>query len=404
MKGSKGIPALQLTTLNKLIEKFPKAPSLFFSNLFPTFQAESDTIEWEIEYGSAGMTPFVAPGAPAPLIGIDGVGKGSAKAAYYKEKMFFDEEFLNNMRQPGTHQAYAMGSRKLAKGAKKLDYRIQRRREWMLSQMILNGSLSYIQKGGIKFSVNYGQPESHLLALTGDDAWDQTTANPIKNIFEGKEVLADDAGIVPSYCVCNSSLLKDLLFNTGLQALLAKSAFGNGDLFANPEKVLGQILGCGNLYLYDELYEVPAWITSAITAGDTVINVDDASDFVAGGKLRLFDLTKINTWEDSVIASVDVEASTVTVAAVVNSYKINTCQVTMRRKFIGDDKFMMFNEKFEGEAIGEFMEAPYGVGRRWGKYADTDDEWDPEGVFMRVQDKGLPVLYHPDTTYTLTVK
>lgn len=61
MKGSTGIPALQLATLNKLISKFVRPPSNYFTNLFPTSQYDSDTIEWELEYGSGGMTPFVAP-------------------------------------------------------------------------------------------------------------------------------------------------------------------------------------------------------------------------------------------------------------------------------------------------------------------------------------------------------
>jgi hypothetical protein len=91
MKGSQGIPALQLVTLNKLISMFVRPPSNFFTNLFPSQQYDSDAIEWEIEYGSGGMTPFVAPGAVAPAIGIDGIGSGSAKAAFWKEKMYFDE-------------------------------------------------------------------------------------------------------------------------------------------------------------------------------------------------------------------------------------------------------------------------------------------------------------------------
>ena len=82
MKGSQGIPELQLVTLNKLIRKFPNAPSLYFTNMFASPNYESDSIEWDFEYGSAGMTPFVAPGSPAPSIGLDGIGKAEAKAAF----------------------------------------------------------------------------------------------------------------------------------------------------------------------------------------------------------------------------------------------------------------------------------------------------------------------------------
>jgi len=156
MKGTAGIPALELVTLNKLISKFDRAPSMYFSGLFPTQQYESDTIKWELEYGSAGMTPFVAPGSIAPMVGMDGVGEASAKAAYWKEKMYFDEEFLNNLREPGTWATYQTAERKLSRGSRKLRYRVDRRREWMNCRMLLDGTLSYIQKGGTKISISYG--------------------------------------------------------------------------------------------------------------------------------------------------------------------------------------------------------------------------------------------------------
>ena len=407
MKGSQGIPSLKLETLNKLISKLDKAPDMFFSNLFPVVQYDSDTIRWEIEYGSAGMTPFVAPGSVAPAVGVDGTGEASAKAAFYKEKMYFDEEFLNNMREPGSWATYQAAERKLARGTTKLDYRIQRRREWMMSQMFIEGTFSYVQKGGTKFTINYGIPTSHKVTLTGNDAWniDHADSNPVEDIFDAKKILADDAGVSSLTAMCNSEVLKVLMFKDTIQDLLSKSAFGNGDLFAQPAQVLGTLLGVGPLVIYDDLYEVPAYLTGTVTGGvTTVIPVDDASDFEAGGTLRFYDMSEVNTWEDCIIGSVQIEAGTVTVdVAPVASYVAGEDKVTMKKKFIGDDKFFMFSTDQEGEKVAEFMEAPYGNNRRWGKFADTKDEWDPEGVWLRIQDKGLPVLYHPDTTFTYTV-
>jgi len=408
MKGSAGIPALQLEVLNKLITKFDRAPSMFFTGLFPAVQAESDTIKWEIEYGSAGMTPFVAPGSVAPAIGLDGIGEGSAKAAFYKEKMYFDEVFLNNMREPGTYATYQTAERKLAKGVRKLRFRIDRRREWMMSQMLLNGTLSYTMKGGTKFSVSYGIPASHLITLATDDKWGTgSTRNPVRDIYDAKSLLADDAGVTPSYAILNSELLKTLILDSNIQSLLSKSAFGDGSLFTNPAQVIGELLGVGKLMIYDELYEVTGWLTGAVTGGaTTAIPVDDTSDFEAGAKLRFIDVSEPNTWEDCTIASVDHTAGTVTVAvAPVASYVAGEDKVIMRKKFIDDNTFMLFSTiSADGDSIAEFMEAPYGIGRRWGTYADTKDEWDPEGLWMRIQDKGLPVMYHPDTTVRITVR
>jgi hypothetical protein len=380
---------------------------MYFSNLFPVVQYDSDTIRWEIEYGSAGMTPFVAPGSVAPAVGVDGTGEASAKAAFYKEKMYFDEEFLNNMREPGSWATYQAAERKLARGAKKLDYRIDRRREWMLSQMFIEGSFAYLQKGAAKFTVNYGIPQTHKVTLTANDRWNVNHAdsNPMEDIFNAKTILADDAGVTVEVAMCNSELLKVLMMKQSIQDLLKSSAFGDGDLFKDPARVIGVLLGVGPLAIYDDLYEIPAYLTGNVTGGaTTVISVDNSSDFAAGGKLRFYDMSEVNVWEDCVIASVDPEAGTVTVTvAPVNSYVAGEDKVTMKKKFIADNKFFMFNTTHEGEKIGEFMEAPYGNSRRWGKFADTKDEWDPEGIWLRVQDKGLPVLYHPDSTFTYSV-
>lgn len=407
-KGSAGIPALQLEVLNKLITKFDRAPSMFFTGLFPSVKAESDTIKWEIEYGSAGMTPFVAPGSVAPAIGTDGIGEGSAKAAFYKEKMYFDEVFLNNMREPGTYATYQTAERKLTKGTKKLRYRIDRRREWMMSQMLLNGTLNYTIQGGTKFSLSYGIPASHLITLATDDKWGTgTTRNPLRDIFDAKTLLADDAGVTPDYAILNSELLKTLILDEDIQALLQKNAFGDGSLFSNPASVIGTLLGVGTLMVYDELYEVNTDLTGVVTGGvTTAIPVADTSDMEVGGKLRFIDVSEPNTWEDCTIASIDHNAGTVTVAvAPVASYIAGEDKVMMRKKFIDDNTFMLFSTtSADGDKIAEFMEAPYGIGRRWGTFADTKEEWDPEGLWLRIQDKGLPVLYHPDTIVRITVR
>jgi len=402
MKGTQGIPALQLETLNKLISKLDKVPSNFFSNLFASVPYPSDTIKWETEYTSGGMTPFVAPGSIAPTIGIDGIGQCEARAAYWKEKMFFDEEFLNNLRQPGTTATYDTAERKLAKGAKKLQYRCQRRREWMLASMIVNGSISYNINGGAKFTVSYGVPSTHQVTLdpTTRNWVTGTSRNPVEDIFDGKTVLSTDAGVQPEFCILNSELLKVLILDSKIQALLEKSSFGNGDLFSNPGPVLAALLGVGKLTVYDELYEVQGWLTT--TPGSTTIYLDDTTDFEVGGTARFINTVTYNTWEDETITAVDPVAGTITVLAQPSATFVGgRDKVVMRKKFIDDDTFLMLATNVGGDAVAEFMEAPYGLDRRWGFFADTKDEWDPEGMWLRVQDKGLPVFYHPDTTYKL---
>jgi hypothetical protein len=188
--------------------------------------------------------------------------------------------------------------------------------------------------------------------------------------------------------------------------LLAKSAYGDGNLFANPSMVLGELLGVGKLVVYDELYETTGWLMSNVTGGSsTTFVVDDASDFVVGGTARLVNTTLNRSWEDLTISAVNVTTSTITVSvAPVNSYKSGRDKVVMRKKFIADNAFLLFSKNSaDGDDIAEVLEAPYGLGRSWGMNIDTKDEWDPEGIWLRVQDKCLPVMYHPDCSIKLNV-
>ena len=408
MKGSAGVPVLQLETMNKLISKLDPNPNLFFANMFTSTRYPSDAIKWDIEYGSAGLTPFVAPGSVAPKIGLDGHGEGNAKAAYMKEAIHFDEVFLNNIREPGTYETYQTAERHLAKGLRKLRNRMDRRQEWMMAHAVLNGGFSYEQKGGTKIAVSYGIPETHHITLAGNYKWDTGHADMdvIGDVLAGAQVLKDDAGVIADYALLNSSLLNLLVADTVIQALLKKSAFGNGDLFANPEQVLGSLLGI-KLKTYDEFTETQQFIASAVTgASTTVITVPDATDIEIGATARFYDVSESNVWEDATVSDVDLAASTFTISAVtVKSFKANEDMVRFRTKIVSNGDFIMFSEtNADGENVAEDMLAPFGLGRNYGVFVDSKVLWDPDSLVLRIQNKSLPVVYHPDCSYKLTVR
>lgn len=407
MKGSAGIPELQLVTLNKLISKLPANPSLFFTNLFSDVNADSDAIEWEVEYGSAGITPFVAPGAVAPKIGMDGVGKGSAKAAYMKEASFLDEVILNNLREPGTFQQKQTAQRQLAKRTLKLRNRMDRRREWMMARAVLSGGFSYLEKGGSKITVNYGVPETHQVTLAANRQWDDgPDRNVLEDVLDGKQILKDDAGVAPEYVFLNSDLLKLLMLDTKIQDLLKQSAFGNGDLFNRPAEVIGSLLGVGTLYAFDEYSEIESLPTANVAVGATTISVDNAHDVSVGATARFIDHSQNNVWEDKKVTAVDIAAGTFTVdSAMVRAFQTGRDSIRIREKFVKDDEFIMWNSRnADGMPIIENMLSPFGLGGNYGVYMDTKDEFDPEGTILRIQNKSLPVMYHPDCSYKMIVR
>ena len=410
----KGIPAeLQHETLNKTLQKLPSPPNLVFSNMFASQNYESDRIRWLLEYGTAGMTPFVAPGAPAPAMGDDAMySEGSAVAAYWKEKVFLEELRLNNLREPLGTMTRQTAQRQLARQQMRLKNRCVRRREWMWAKAFFDHGFSYTRENGTKISVSYGIPTRHDASLTGNDVWwddgtgePGTSATPIQDIFEVLSNFSDDVGTPITDTFMNTTVLRYLMFNADLQTLLQKSTFGNGDLFANPKAVIGSLLGLSNLVVYDDLFEIGTWLASAASIGDTVLTVDDAVDFEAGETVRLHDLNTPYDYEEYTVDSVNYSDNQITLtAALTEAYGANKCRVVMRKKFITDDKVGFFARSLDGEKISEFMLAPFGMDRRWDMFADTHPEWDPDGLWMRIQNKGLPVIYHPNCIYTLTIK
>jgi hypothetical protein len=404
-RGASDIPELRLVRLQKLIEMFMMPPSLVLSKLWGSMPAESDTIKWEGMIGNRGMTPFVAPGAKAPSVEPPGISQHTATAAFFKEKMYLDEVFLNNLRQPGTTQTYWSAKNLLARNLKMMRNRCDRRKEWMFAKMITAGAMTYTDMKGIRMSVQYGIPTNQVVTLAASRLWSTgANANIVEDIFDAKLAVRNSVGAELNYALLTTEVLKYMFLSTTIQSLLKKSAFGAGDLFARPAVVLGNLLHIDNFIVYDEQYQLKAWLTAAVTGGSTTsISVDDATDFEVGGTLRFHDISA-NTWEDETISAVDVDAGTITVStAPTASFKATEDCVTMTKKFLPLDKIVMFADNVQGTKIAEWMEAPFGLTRTRGMKVDSHPEWDPEGTWIRVQNKGLPVLYQRDGVYILTV-
>lgn len=395
---------LKLVRLNKLIRQFMTAPSLRLMSLFGSTEAESDTMEWHSQVGNRGLTPFVAPGAPSPMTAPVGVTKHQAVAAYWKEKMYFDEEFLNNIKQEGTDRQYKSAQKTLAENMRMIRNRCDRRKEWMFMKMLSAGSFDYVGIGNVKVSIDYNIPSTQRVTLAADRQWDTgANRNVLEDIMDAKITLSNSVGASIDYALFTAEILKLLVLDTGIQTLLQKSAFGQGDLFANPNRVIGSLLDIPNFIQYDEQYQLKAWLTASLAIAGTTIYVDDTTDFEVGQTIYIHD-TSAGTKEALTVSAVDHSASTIGVSTgPAAAYKASEDCITMTKKFLDTDKFLMFSSSVEGNRIAEFMSAPYGMGRTWGMSVDTHPQWDPDGIFIRVQNKGLPVLYHRDALFVYTV-
>ena len=400
------IPALKLTVLNKLVTKFLRPPNLILSKMFKGVDYESADIEWESQIGSRGLTPFAAEDAEAPKAVVPGSGINSAHAAFWKERTFFGTSFLNNLRKLGTDRRYQQATRTLGNQSRNLSNRAFRRKEWMLAQMLCSDGFAYQDDKGIYITLDYSIPDAHKVTLETADRWAAgSSRNIVRDIYDAQKVISNANGGVLNHAIFTTEVLQLMVLDDGLQTILQKSAFGSGDLFSNPTGVIGSLLGIGNMHVYDEAYQIRAFLTAnlAAGAGPHTISVDETIDFEVGGTLTCLD-TSAKTTETLTITAVSPSAGTLTATGTLsNAYKLSEDYVYMTRKFIPTTKFTMWADSVEGEPIAEFMKSPHTLKRKWGQQLNRWVVDDPDGIYLRVEDKGLPVLYHEDAIYQLTI-
>jgi hypothetical protein len=386
--------------MQKLIERDMNAPQTYFLDEFGQDEYPSDTIEWESYQGDLGLTPFVPPGTVAPTLAPTGVGEHSAKAAFWKEKMYMDEEWLNNIRQMGTREKVEPAERKLARELTKMRNRCVRRREWMYAKMFTEGQVNYLTQSAVHFTVSYGIPSEHIVNLTSDERWiNGSSPDIVGDVFDAKEALSDAVNAEITHMIFNNKTLRTMVEDSTIQNLLKKSAFGQGDLFARPIPVIGSLLDIPNLVNYNEKYKIRAMITNI---NSTTITLDEITSDVEADMSVRFVNQKTGKYEDKTVSSVDVSSAQIVInEALSNSYVEGRDHIEVTASFIPDNKVVFLVNRIDGMPIAEFMQAPFGLDRHYGQKVDRKEEWDPEGLWVRVQDKGLPVLYHRDAVYIL---
>lgn len=404
------IPELRQSTLQKLVTRHETAPNLVLMKTFGSDQWESEDIKWEAQIGNRGIMPFAGEDQPAPVVGIEGVSAHEATAAFWKEKTYLGASFMNNIREPGDSRKHYTAAKLLSRETNKLRNRCDRRKEWMFCKMLTAGAFSYLDRRGNKISVDYGVPSAHFPTLAADRLWSADTSKVLEDWFDIVEFYEYHAQAPITHVMITSEVLRALVLNKGVQSLVQKSAFGDGDLMTRPAVVLQSLFGVQNFLVYNEMYEVRSWLASALTAGagPHTITVDEVKDIEVGdtiyGVAHDDDGSAPTVTEAMTVTAVSAAAGTITATGTITtSLRSQVDYVYTMRKFLPKDQFTVFAENIEGQKIAEFAEAPFDLNRQYGMKVDQKTKWDPDGVFIRVQNKGLPVLYFEDAVYSVTV-
>jgi len=398
------IPGLKLSKLRKLIKRFSTSPQLHLMNLFGEDKWESEDVDWEGQIGNRGMTPFGSENVPAPIVSPDGVSDHAAKAAYWHEKVILKAHLLNNLRKAGTILK-EKAEKYVTKQAQMLRNRCDRRKEWMLAQMLTVGKISYLDAKMQRINVDYGIPDEHKITLASNLKWNQTGAKIVEDIMDASITMSNANCGKITHAFFTSEVLKHMVLNTSIQTLLQKSSFGSGDLFIRPKETLGALLHIPNMMQYDEKYVSRAYLTANLSsgAGPHTIYVDETQDFVVGATIYLWNTLAKKT-EALTISAVSAAAGTITATGTLTrSYRAIMDYVQLPIKFIPTNTFTLLCDQIEGQKVAEFAQAPFGLEGTYGRYVDAWQRKDPDASIVRVQNKGLPVLYFEDCIYQLTV-
>ncbi len=239
----------------------------FFKNIETSM---TEVVDIDLYKGARRLAPFVQPFAQGKVIDRIGWTTRTFKPPYIKEKIptqvvqILKRQMGATIYQGGMTPAEKAAAQ-LGKDMLELIQMIQRREEWMASQILQNGLVRCVGDD-MDVTVNFLMNTTHLITLSGAALWSATTtATPITNLRTWKRLVAQDSGIVPDTVVFGQNVIQEFLANTVevlVQGALASVRIDRGQI--DPENLPEGVTYWGYLkdpgldvYTYDEWYIDP---------------------------------------------------------------------------------------------------------------------------------------------------
>jgi len=278
----------------------------------------------------------------------------------------------------------------------------------MTCQAIFQGKISYLGPEGQVVEVDYGLPERQRFELAANEKWNYTGADPdvdpVRDIMELKLMLQNELGEQFTKCYMTTELLHVLIQNDRILQLAEKQAFGDGSLFSQPTTVIQTLMGLPPIELYDEQYTVRSFVTSAIAGGATLsFTVEDSSGYEVGDScwLRRVENDRLAAEDEVIIDTVNHATRTIAVTAEpAHSYRPGYDYLDCTKKFLETDRIHLLAPTIQNNPAFGGINAPYGHPRKYGISSDQWNETDPDGLWVRVQNHCLPVVYLPQAAWS----
>lgn len=193
------ILALEARQLTRVVNRTERPRRALTSMLFPDSTHElltTETVQVDELIGSDEMAPFIEKDGEAIAVGADS-GRSytletpmiSVKRALTASKMLFE-------RQAGQTQIFTSAGqdvageaiiRQIAKDVAKMERTVNKREEWMISQLLV-GVISYSVEGGASFTITTAKPPGNTFAAPGG-FWTISAPTPLHDIKVVQRVL-----------------------------------------------------------------------------------------------------------------------------------------------------------------------------------------------------------------------
>jgi hypothetical protein len=213
-------------SLGAIREKLPPTNHIGLTQIAPFLEVGTDDVIFEyIKSGfQDGLAPARAEDAEAELAQKDEMLAGQGRAAVsdwalkdkytasdvqrYREDLFIQQQLkqLDNLPLNWTGRSIDQFQNRLAREDARRKRYLDNRIEWLITQSIQNGMISY-NDGKDKWTVNYGRPADQQSQAPASGMYDTTDFDPIGDFMAVSDEMWDRYGIRPKRVIASRKLL-----------------------------------------------------------------------------------------------------------------------------------------------------------------------------------------------------
>lgn len=238
-------------TMLRAIEQIKPVRNFLRDTIFG--QVETHTTKYvdiDIQKGNRRIAAYVSPLLQGKVVTRVGFETKTYEPPYTKEKMvttaqdFLTRDIGTNV-YTGGQSAQQKAQKQLGKDLKTLLDRVDRTEEVQASQAVQTGIVTAVGDG-ISATIDFGMPSSHKPVLTSTDKWDDlTNSDPLADLKTWRNLVSQDAGMVPRDVVMGSDAIAYFVRNATVKSLLDNRRIVMGQI--NPDELAPGVMYYGHL-------------------------------------------------------------------------------------------------------------------------------------------------------------